>query len=105
MKNYNSLNDALKDLRQRGYTANFKTQKVCLYCGDLDMRLDPQDFNVDESYRFPENINGVSCLLLAITSSGGLKGTLLDDYNTGPANINEAMMEKLNAHIQHAISG
>lgn len=88
MKNYNSLSDALNDLKQRGYKADFKTQTVCLYCGDLDVRLDPQDFNVDESYRFEEDSNGNSCLLLAITSSTGLKGTLTDSYNIGSCSIN-----------------
>lgn len=80
MKNYNSLSDALNDLKQRGYEADFKTQTVCLYCGDLDIRLDPQDFNIDESYSFNEGANGSSCLLLAITSSTGLKGTVIDNY-------------------------
>lgn len=49
MKNYKSLTDALDDLKQRGYKEDFKTQTTCLCCGDIDVRLDPQDFNIDES--------------------------------------------------------
>ena len=48
MKNYESLVAALDDLRKRGYAADFATDTICLYCGDLDLRLDPEDFHVDE---------------------------------------------------------
>jgi hypothetical protein len=52
MKNYESLLEALNDLKNRGYEADFSTQSVCLYCGDLDLRLYPEEFHVDELYRF-----------------------------------------------------
>ena len=99
MKNYNSLTDALNDLKQRGYKADFKTQTVCLYCGDMDIRLDPQDFNIDESYSFNEGANG-SCLLLAITSSTGVKGTVIDDYSTSSCSINFEMTKALQQRVQ-----
>ena len=99
MKNYNSLADALNDLKQRGYVADFKTQTVCLYCGDLDMRLDPQDFIIDETYRFEESLNGSSCLLLAITSTTGLKGTVVDNYSPDSCSINFAIAkEQIEGH-------
>ena len=51
MKNYESLADALADLRKRGYEADFETQSPCLYCSDLDLRLIEEEFHVDEVYR------------------------------------------------------
>jgi hypothetical protein len=87
MKNYGSLVDALTDLKQRGYEANFETQSNCLYCGDLDMRLDPDDFHVDEIYRFEENTYTEKPVLYAISSSTGVKGVLIDttgEYNGNP---------------------
>ena len=54
MKNYNCLVDALDDLKKRGYKADFATETNCLYCGDLDIRLHPEDFKVDEVYRFKD---------------------------------------------------
>ena len=37
MKNYESLVDALYDLRKRGYEADFEPQSNCLYCSNLDL--------------------------------------------------------------------
>ena len=83
MKNYASLTDALSDLKKRGYEADFTTQPVCLYCGDLDIRLNPEEFNVDEEYRFKGELNhDDDTVLVAITSSTGIKGTLVDGYGS-----------------------
>jgi len=85
MKNYASLTDALADLKKRGYEADFTTEHFCLYCGDLDIRLHPETFEIDEVYRFEDS----SCaddnsILYAISSPTGLKGTLVNDYGEGP---------------------
>jgi hypothetical protein len=97
MKNYESLVDALADLRERGYYADFGTDTVCLYCGELDMRLNPEEFQVDAVYRFEggdSNPND-NAILYAITSSTGLKGTLLDAYGTYSEKLDFKMAEKL----------
>lgn len=83
MKNFMSLADALSDLRKRGYTSDFSTQTFGLYCGDLDMRLDPEEFKVDEEYRFGGYIAlEEDTVLVAITSSNGIKGVLIDSYGS-----------------------
>jgi hypothetical protein len=80
MKNYDSLVDALNDLRKRGYTADFTTDTTCLYCGDLDMRLNPEEFKVDEIHRVESNSNpDDNAVIYAISSSVGVKGTLVDE--------------------------
>ena len=79
MKNYQSLNDALGDLRKKGYEDDFETEGFCLYCGDLDLRLDPEDFHVDEIDRVETPNAGNNTTLYAISSTFGLKGTLVVD--------------------------
>ncbi|SEM58366.1 hypothetical protein SAMN04488505_105106 [Chitinophaga rupis] len=80
MKNYESLDNALSDLREKGYEDDFTTQTSCLYCSDLDMRLDPEDFHVDEIDRVDGNSNqGNGKMLYAISSSAGVKGTIVVD--------------------------
>jgi len=99
MKNYESLADALTDLKSRGYEANFETESFCLYCGDLDMRLDPEEFKVDEEYRFeggPDHEEDT--VIVAITSSSGVKGTLVDKYGSYAQNINFEIPRKLPVH-------
>jgi hypothetical protein len=75
MKNYESLNDALSDLKYKGYEDDFTTPSFCLYCNDLDMRLDPENFHVDEIDRVSNPGNGAT--LYAISSSAGVKGTVV----------------------------
>jgi hypothetical protein len=87
MKNYESLDDALSDLKNKGYEDDFATESFCLYCSDLDMRLDPQDFHVDEIDRVEGNSNaGDNATVYAISSSAGVKGTVVDADGTHSAN-------------------
>lgn len=79
MKSYDSLTGALTELKGLGYEADFDTQHFCLYCGDLDLRLDPDQFHVDDLYKVVENPGSDDVTLLyAISSSNGVKGTLVD---------------------------
>lgn len=83
MENFKSPADALSDLRRRGYNSDFSIETFCLYCGDLDMRLYPDQFNVDEEYRFGAgNAHEEDTVVVAITSSNGIKGTLMESYDT-----------------------
>jgi hypothetical protein len=93
MKNYTSPAVAMDDLRKRGYKADFTMSSFCLYCGDLDMRLNPDEFKVDEEYRFDGDINDEEdTIVVAITSTSGIKGVLVDGYGsyTGDANLEKA---------------
>lgn len=81
MKDYTSPADALADLKNRGYEENFETEHFCLYCGDLDIRFDPEDFHIDEMYRFEDqSCANDSAIVYAISSSVGVKGTLISEY-------------------------
>lgn len=99
MKNYDSLVDALDDLRKRGYEADFATDTVCLYCGELDIRLNPEEFHVDEVYRFEGDSNpDDSSVLYAISSSTGVKGTLVDGYGAYASTMSFELSKHLNDH-------
>ncbi|GAB3018898.1 hypothetical protein GCM10027051_24950 [Niabella terrae] len=93
MNRYQNVHEALTQLRLRGYCANFSTDNVCLYCGDLDLRLDPQEFIIDETYRFPPAADGKSYLLLAISSITGLKGYVLDDYGGAACQVDKRNLQ------------
>lgn len=96
MKNYESLVDALSDLQKRGYDADFGIDTVCLYCADLDLRLNPEEFNVDEVYRFEgDSSPDDNAVLYAISSSTGVKGTLVDSYGAYSDNMSFEMAKKL----------
>ncbi len=99
MKNYESLADALADLRKRGYEADFETESPCLYCSDLDLRLIEEEFQIDEVYRFEEESNpDDNAVVYAISSSTGLKGTIVDGFGASFGNISFEMAKKLQYH-------
>ena len=81
MKKYDSLVDALDDLKKRGYSAELEPQSDCLYCSNLDLRLNEEEFNVDEVHRIGEGgspaDNGV---VYALTSPTGVKGTIVNGF-------------------------
>ncbi len=105
MKNYESLVDALNDLKERGYVADFATDTVCLYCGELDIRLNPEEFQVDEVYRFEGDSNpDDSAVLYAISSSTGIKGTLIDAYGAYSKSLSFEMAKKLQQQPTAALS-
>jgi hypothetical protein len=79
MKKYESVAEALSDLQQRGYEAQFESTAFCLYCGDMDIRLDAEDFHIDEVYRFEGDCSvDEGSIVYAITAKTGMKGTLVD---------------------------
>ena len=81
MKTYESLVDALDDLRKRGYEADFELQLNCLYCSNLDMRLYEEEFQIDEVYRFKgDSSPDDNAVVYALTSPTGVKGTIVNGY-------------------------
>jgi len=99
MKNYVSLIDALADLKKRGYEADFGTTSDCLYCSDIDIRLNPAEFNVDEVYRFEGDSNpDDNTVVYAITSFTGVKGVLVDENGGKAEPINSNITPKIHTH-------
>jgi hypothetical protein len=99
MKNYDSLVDALDDLRNRGYDADFEPQSNCLYCNNLDLRLNEEEFHIDEVYRFEGDSNPAdSAVVYALTSDTGVKGTIVDGFGASADNISFDMARKFQNH-------
>ena len=96
MKNYDTLSEAINDLQQKGYTYDFNLKPECLGCASLKIEIQPEDFKVDEIYRF-EGMSSTddNSVLYAISSNNGIKGLLVDAYGVYAENISEAMRRKL----------
>ena len=98
MKNYDSIVDALDDLKKRGYDADFESHSNCLYCSDLDLRLNEEEFHIDEVYRFDGDPNpDNNAVIYALTSPTGVKGIIVDGSGTSD-NISFDMARKLRNH-------
>ncbi len=53
-KNYETVSEATSDLIKRSYTAEFSIliKKELLFCNKTPMQLSPNEFKIDETYRF-----------------------------------------------------
>jgi hypothetical protein len=90
MNHYETVADALRDLRERGYEATFDSASSCLYCGDFDVRQDPEDFHIDEMYRFEDGCSvDEGSIVYAITSNTGVKGTLVDARSSAVCKLSD----------------
>ncbi|GFD72674.1 hypothetical protein KUL113_20940 [Tenacibaculum sp. KUL113] len=96
LKNYDTLIEAINDLKQRGYSYDFNIKPTCLKCVSLKIEIKPEDFKIDETHRF-EGMSSTddNSVLYAISSKDGIKGTLVDAYGVYAENISEAMRKKL----------
>ena len=96
MRYYDTLSEAINDLKTKGYTYDFNLKTESLQCAALKIEIHPEDFDVDQSYRF-EGMSSTddNSVLYAISSKNGMKGLLVDAYGVYAENISEEMRRKL----------
>ena len=79
MHNYETVSEAINDLIKRGYKHDFNIhlEEECLVCNKTMTQLSPDDFEIDETYRFEGNTDpGDEMILFAISSKKHrIKGT------------------------------
>lgn len=81
MKTYDSLMDALSDVKNRGYVNEFEMRSTYLLCRESNLRFAPELFTVDEVYRFEEDSDpDYSSILYLISSTSGVMGSVIDAY-------------------------
>jgi hypothetical protein len=81
------IDQALSDLKKEGYEADLNCEEdpYGLYCSDLDMRLDPESYHVDEAIRVEDEKHpDEKIVVYAVTYSSGVKGTVVDE-NKSPS--------------------
>jgi hypothetical protein len=101
MRNFETLTEALADLKSRGYVNDFNLHPDWIECPPLGVKLKPAAFHIDEYYRFegmtdPDD----SSILFAISSSDGVKGVLVDAYGTYSESLSPLMLQKLRVDRQ-----
>jgi hypothetical protein len=86
----------MKDLQSRGYSEDFNIRLHGLEGAASKLQLHPEDFQVDEYYRF-EGISNPddNSIVYAISRKDGIKGILVDAYGVYSDSLSEAMVEKL----------
>jgi hypothetical protein len=104
-KNYDTVTEALTDLKKLGYTIDFSilTEKECLVCHLTSTELSPDDFEIDHFYRFEGDSDpGDEMIVYAISSTkNDLKGIVVNAYGIYADNATSAIVKKLNTHPKH----
>jgi len=93
---YDTVAEAIKGLKQRGYSIDFNLVADRLHCPDLALALHPDDFRITEFYRFEgESDPADEAVVYAIESKRGEKGLLVTGFGITAEGLGEEMIEKL----------
>jgi hypothetical protein len=100
MQTYDTVTEALKDLKLRGFTIDFNIAFDKIICSDNNICLNPNEFEIVEVYRFEGDTDpGDQSVIYAIESKdGNVKGTMSGAYGTYAESISTEMMQKLSMH-------
>jgi hypothetical protein len=98
MYSYDTVTDAVKGLKQRGYSKDFNLEENCIVCHEGKFR--PEDFEIVEVYRFEGNSDPADeAVVYAIESKTGDKGILVSGYGISADAMSSDMAKKLSIHL------
>lgn len=80
---YETLTEALNDLKKRGYVYSFEVVDQKAIVGETNESFDPEDITIAEYHRFEGDSNPDDMsVVYAIETTSGIKGVLIDAYGT-----------------------
>jgi hypothetical protein len=93
---YDTVAEAVKGLKQRGYNIDFNLEADRIFCHITPASLKPADFEITEFYRFEgESDPADEAVVYAIESRTGQKGLLVTGFGITAEGVGEEMIEKL----------
>ena len=100
MENYDTVTEAISDLKARGYSIDFNLAFDQLICENDDIRLKPDEFEIVEVHRFEGDSNpSDEDIVYAVESKDGkLKGVITSAFGPYADSISNEMMQKLSMH-------
>lgn len=98
MNSYTTLSEAVNDLVKRGYTYNFNIMEDCIKCAETERQLQPDEFEIDEVYRFQEmsDVDNESVLYAISSKQEDMKGLLVNAYSIYADTASTKLIAKLN---------
>ena len=95
--NLPTLSGTMNELRKKGYTEDFNLKTDCLDCRGGAIRISPDDFQIDEYFRFegPSDPADSSILYAISSQKHRLKGVLVNGYGIYTDPVTDAMAKKL----------
>jgi hypothetical protein len=100
MESYTTLVDAINGLKAKGYTEDFNIKENYIDCNNGKYQLSPDDFKVDNVFRFEgESDPEDQSVLYAISAEKyNLKGLLVNAYGMYSDSGANEVIKKLKIH-------
>lgn len=104
-RTYETITDAVQDLNARGYISDFLllVEKECLRDKISNISLSPDEFEIDETYRFEgETDPGDEMILFAISSKKNhMKGIIVNAYGMYADSVSSNIVKRLKTHLNN----
>jgi hypothetical protein len=98
---YDTVTEAVTDLKKRGYTHDFNIRDNRLTGDHLDKDYGHEDFEIDEVYRFEGPSDPADeAVVFAIEAPSGAKGILVNGYGMYTDDQNTEFIKQLHEKIQ-----
>ncbi len=100
MEDYQTVTEALADLKKRGFTLDFNLANGALHNSSENINLQPEDFRITEIYRFEGMSDPAdNTVVYGIESDKyHVKGVFLNAYGVYSDDVSEELLKKLNTN-------
>jgi len=94
---YDTVTEAVKGLKERGYIKDFNLKENCIICNDE--KYHPEDFEIVEVYRFEGDTDPADeAVVYAVESNKGDRGVLVSGYGISADEMTAELAKKLAMH-------
>ncbi len=99
-ESFGTLSETINGLVQLGYTHDFNIKDECIVCHRTNITLSPEDFQIDQVYRFEGDSDPeYQSILYAISAiKFDIKGTLVNGYGPSSDEATSKLIAKLETH-------
>ena len=100
MKSYDTVTEAVKGLKERGYTIDFNIAFDKLMCSENKHCLKPDEFEIVEVHRFEgdSNPDDEDVVYAVESKEGNLKGVITSAFGPYADPVSNQIIQKLSMH-------
>ncbi|MDB5208980.1 MAG: phosphoribosylpyrophosphate synthetase [Flavisolibacter sp.] len=94
---YETVSEAINDLKKRGFSEDFNLEENCLVCNAK--KFSPEEFEITEVYRFEGPSDPADqAIVYGIEGKDGTRGSLVNGFGYSSEPMGEAIVKKLKMH-------
>lgn len=97
---YETVSEAINELKKRGFTMDFNIQENCIACDAGTFQAD--EFEIVDIYRYEGDTDPADeAVVYALTSKNGLRGILVAGYGASIDAMTANVLDKLHGRNEH----